>query len=181
MLMSERTYLLAIAALLGCVGCKPAVDVANPSPFEEDDPSALEASEMARARQEAATSSTPQVARDPLSDPGPATGTVTRASLNAVLDSGIGALLSGIEVHPKLDLRDRFIGWEVVRLSYKWADIRPGDVISDVNGRPISRPDELQALWDALRTADSIVVRGERSGSPFELHFDVVGDAASTP
>ncbi len=158
-----------LAVAVAAASCRPAVEPANPSPFEHDDPSAAAGSRPPEP-QAAPTSPTP-------SEVPPSAGTVERMRLNAVLDAGVGSLLAGIEVNPRLDLRDRFVGWEVVRFAYTWADIRPGDVISQINDRAIERPAQVQELWDSLRQADQIVVRGERGEAPLELRFDIVDDA----
>jgi S1-C subfamily serine protease len=165
---AARTLSLC-AVLIAAAGCRPAVDVTNPSPFEEDDPGAASSDRRAPAGTAGGEPVRPQ--------PAPASGQVERSRLHAVLDAGPGALLSGIEVHPRLDLRNQFQGWEVLRFAYTWADIRPGDVISTINGQPLGRPHEVQELWTQLRSADAIVVVGERDGSPLELRFDVTNDA----
>jgi S1-C subfamily serine protease len=42
-----------------------------------------------------------------------------------------------------------------------------------VNGKPLSRPDQLQALWDSLRTANEVTAEMWRGDRRFELHFQV--------
>lgn len=171
-----RPCRVAVAAFaLFATGCRPAVNVADPSPFEEDDPAAAASAEQRELSRRSDRDAPPPITPEPAA-PRPLTGQVGRAELDAVLDRGIGALIhGGIEVDPRLDLRNRFLGWEVVRFAYKWVDIRPGDVVSRINGHPLGKPTEVQALWDALRTADEIVVRGERGGASFELRFAIVG------
>ena len=170
--------LLFAAAVASAGACKPVVDVANPSPFDEDDPMAgSSANDMRQGGTEVASEVEPQVEVD---IPGPAAGTVNRAALIAVLDAGPGRLLEGILLDPKLDLRNKFVGWVVVQFPYKWADIREGDVIIKINGHPLGRPDQVQKLWDSLRDADSIFVKGERDDMPLQLKFEVVDDEPRT-
>lgn len=173
--MRLRAVLIAVFAV-PLVSCKPVVDVANPSPFEEDDPRAG----TAKRDMELSEVEPPAAAPDEAPVAGPATGTVEREELEAVLDAGLGALLEGIRIDPRLDLRNRFVGWVVVEFPYTWADLRQGDLVQRINGYPIGKPHEVQKLWDSLRDAESIVVRGERNEMPFSLKFDVVGDKPMT-
>ncbi|ACY18338.1 hypothetical protein [Haliangium ochraceum] len=108
-------------------------------------------------------------------------GTIARSSLDAVLDSGPGRFLGGFDLAPHF--RDQhFRGWKIVGFRGQMpglddVDLRPGDVVLLVNGRPIVRPRHLQALWTSLRVANAIVVRAERDEQPFELRFDVIDTA----
>jgi hypothetical protein len=173
--VTTRAVLIAVCAVALAAACKPVVDVANPSPFEEDDPAAQWTErEIEQAQPESVA------APDEAPVAGPGSGTVLRTQVDAVLDAGLGAMLEGVEIDPKLDLRNRFVGWVVVRFPYTWADVREGDVVSTVNGYPLGKPHEVQKLWDSLRDAPSIVVRGERNETPFELKFDVVDDEPRT-
>ncbi len=160
---------LIAASLAGAltVGCGPKVRPDYPEPEDEDDPMALMGDAGARpARVEA-----PPVERR-------AAGQVTRAELNGVLEGGIGAFLSGVEVEAAF-VNDRFFGWEIVSFwsdepRFAGVDLVPGDVVKSVNGRAVERPEQLQELWDALRTATSIHVQVFRNGTLHELRYVVV-------
>ena len=43
-------------------------------------------------------------------------------------------------------------------LTYASLDLRPGDTVTRVNGKPISRPEQASAVWKDLRTASDLVV-----------------------
>jgi membrane-associated protease RseP (regulator of RpoE activity) len=160
-----------IAASLACallgVGCGPKVRPDYPEPEDYDDPMAL----MPDAGPQAARLQPPPIERR-------AAGQVTRAELNGVLQAGIGAFLSGVEVEPAF-VSDKFFGWEIVSF---WADeprfarvdLIPGDVVKSVNGRAVERPEQLQELWQALATATSIDVQVFRDGMLHELRYVVV-------
>lgn len=112
-------------------------------------------------------------------------GSIPRAALNTVLDRGPGAFLRNLSIKPRFH-EHRFAGWEIVALTpgelpLEQIDLRPGDVVASVNGRPIVRPRHLSDLWVELRSADAIVIRVQRSGEPFDLYFQVVNDNQAPP
>jgi S1-C subfamily serine protease len=122
----------------------------------------------------------PALAPPPAAPVRATTGLVERPALDQVLDAGPGAFLAGMEVTPRFVER-RFVGWEIVRFwpgdrRFAGVDLRPGDVVSAVNGRGVARPDQVQVIWEELRTAEAIIVAAHRAGQPFELRFQVVGD-----
>lgn len=103
------------------------------------------------------------------------TGTIERAKLIAVLDSGPGAFLRQLEVTARMNGK-RFVGWQLVQLLDRTGplvdvDLVPGDVLLAVNGRPLSRPDQLQAVWDSLRTANELRAQLWRGEAKLELAF----------
>lgn len=105
------------------------------------------------------------------------TGTIERAKLIAVLDSGPGTFLRQIEVSPRMD-GERFVGWQLVQLLDKTGplydvDVAPGDVLLAINGQPLSRPDQLQTIWDSLRTANEVRAQLWRGNAKLELAFAV--------
>lgn len=112
-------------------------------------------------------------------------GTIERAKLIAVLDGGPGAFLRQLEITPRMDGR-RFVGWQLVQLldhdgPLHDVDVVPGDVLLAVNGRPLSRPDQLQSVWDSLRTANELRAQLWRGDGKLELAFAIEPkvDAAS--
>ena len=115
-------------------------------------------------------------------------GTIDRAKLIAVLDNKPNTFLRQLEVAPRMD-GDRFIGWQLVQLLDRSGplidvDVVPGDVLLAVNGKPISRPDQLQTTWDSLRTANELRAQLWRGETKLELAFSIepkVDPAAVTP
>ncbi|HEU4731468.1 MAG TPA: hypothetical protein VFT22_26420 [Kofleriaceae bacterium] len=105
------------------------------------------------------------------------TGTIARARLVAVLDAGPATFLRQLEVVPRLS-GDRFIGWQLVQLLDRTGplhdvDVVPGDVLLAINGKPLSRPEQLQLLWDSLRTANEVTARMWRGDARLELRFAI--------
>lgn len=100
-------------------------------------------------------------------------GTIRRAEFNAVLARGPQAFIRKIRVRPALRRGRRFYGWRVV--SYDGpGPIRPGDIVTRVNGRPVERPDQFMNVWRDLARADKLEVRLIRDGKLEVLTFPIV-------
>ncbi|HEX3475993.1 MAG TPA: hypothetical protein VHT91_13295 [Kofleriaceae bacterium] len=170
-----RAGLLALAILVSAA-CGPKVSTA-PRAFDDDlevrpAPAAAGPTDAPRP----ADAARPGVAAAPPGK-GLRTGTIARARLVAVLDAGPGTFLRQLEVAPRL-AGDRFIGWQLVQLLDRSGplhdvDVVPGDVLLAVNGKPVARPEQLQALWDSLRTANEVTAQLRRGDRPLELRFTV--------
>ncbi len=105
------------------------------------------------------------------------TGTIDRAKLVAVLDAGPPMFLRQIEVTAKMS-GERFVGWQLVQLVDRTGplvdvDVVPGDVLLAINGQPLSRPDQLQRVWDSLRTANTVTAQLWRGDAKFDLQFAI--------
>ena len=115
-------------------------------------------------------------------------GTIARDRLIAVLDAGPGMFLRQLEVAPRM-AGDRIVGWQLVQLIDPGGplgdvDVAPGDVLLAINGKPLERPDELQTLWDSLRTANELKAQLSRGDARLELRFTIappVAVPASSP
>jgi S1-C subfamily serine protease len=179
-----RAGLLALAILVPAA-CGPKVSTA-PRAFDDDldvrPAPAAAAAAPAPARPAAAPRSGPAAAAP---GKGVRTGTIARARLVAVLDAGPGTFLRQLEVAPRL-AGNRFVGWQLVELLDRSGplhdvDVAPGDVLLAVNGKPVARPEQLQALWDSLRTANEVTAQLRRGDQPLELRFTVEPPLAGSP
>lgn len=108
-------------------------------------------------------------------------GTIERQKLFAVLEKGPGAFLSQVEVSAQLEGK-RFVGWQLVRLLDRNGpladvDVAPGDVLVAVNGNSVSKPEQLQTLWDSLRSANSLDAVLRRGGAKVQLAFAITPPA----
>jgi type II secretory pathway component PulC len=111
-------------------------------------------------------------------------GTIARDRLIAVLDAGPGMFLRQLEVSPWM-AGDRFVGWQLVQLIDRTGplgdvDVAPGDVLLAINGKPLERPDELQRVWDSLRTANELKAQLSRGDARLELRFTIDPPVASS-
>jgi S1-C subfamily serine protease len=165
-----RLVLLPAAVAAALAACGPKVSVA-PAPLEED----LEPRRVA----DVPPGDPLLAAARPVAPPGKRlrTGTIARDRLNAVLDAGPPAFLRQLEVAPKLS-GNRFVGWELVQLLDRQSplydvDVAPGDVLLSVNGQQLSRPDQLQLLWDSLRAANELTAQLWRGDGKLELGFAI--------
>jgi type II secretory pathway component PulC len=134
----------------------------------------------------AAPPAAPPEDKRPVAPPGKGlrSGTIERAHLVAVLDAGPGSFLRQLEVTPRLT-GDRFVGWQLVQVIDRAGpladlDLAPGDVLLAVNGKPVSRPEQLQTLWDSLRTANEVTAQLWRGDEKLELHFAVQPPVAAS-
>jgi hypothetical protein len=178
-----RAGLLALAILVPAA-CGPKVSTA-PRAFDDD----------LDVRPAPAAAAAPSAPSRPADAPRPGTaapagkglrtGTIARARLVAVLDAGPGTFLRQLEVAPRM-AGDRFVGWQLVQLLDRGGplhdvDVVPGDVLLAVNGKPLARPEQLQALWDSLRTANEVTAQLRRGDQPLELRFTVEPPLAASP
>ncbi|MEJ7600612.1 MAG: PDZ domain-containing protein [Kofleriaceae bacterium] len=156
---------LSLPLVIALAGCGPKVSP-GPVSFDEDLPRTAPAapvSEVAKPR--------------PVAPPGKGarTGTIARDRLISILNAGPGTFLRQVEVAPKLE-GERFIGWQLVQLVDQASplydvDLVPGDVLLALNGNPISRPDQLQTVWDSLRTANEVTAKLWRGDNQLTLAF----------
>jgi hypothetical protein len=157
--------LLVLAVVVAC-GPKPAP--VQPG-FDEDF--------GARARDPVADEPATPPRNDAPPGKGARTGTIARARLVAVLDGGPGTFLRQLEVTARMT-GDRFVGWQLVQLLDRESaladvDLAPGDVLLAINGHPLSRPDQLQTVWDSLRTANEIRADLWRGDAKLQLVFAI--------
>lgn len=95
----------------------------------------------------------------------------------SVIDSGLGTFLQRVQVEPSL-ADGRFRGWTIVDLrpSTFWApvDLKPGDVVTSVNGLPIERETEAWDAFESLRTAGELRIAYDRNGVERTLAYRIV-------
>lgn len=109
---------------------------------------------------------------------------LTRSALRRVVQEGIGAFLSGVDLSPWL-VRGRFTGFRIDRARglRRWnaagVDLRTGDVVTRVNGAVIERPEQAQAVFQSLADAPEIVVDVLRAGEARTVRIAVLPDGPS--
>lgn len=105
-------------------------------------------------------------------------GVIMRTDLLPVLERGLGSYLKHVKTEPTFH-QGTFVGFRIISffpgdLGYASLDLRPGDVVTHINGRSIERPEQAVAVWEELRTADDLVVHYRRDGEPLALRFRIV-------
>ena len=101
-----------------------------------------------------------------------------RSSLKRTVDAGFGRWLQTVSVDP-LVTRGHFKGWIIRSLNsadrcYAGLDIRPGDVVTRVNGRGVERPEEALEVWTKLPAAPELVIDLLRDGEARTVRFGIV-------
>ena len=109
------------------------------------------------------------------------TGAISRAALLPVLDGGLGRFLQNVETEPAFH-KGTFVGFRIVSLfpgepAFASLDLRPGDTVTRINGKPIERPEQAAAVWEDLRTASNLVVDYRRGGEEHALRFTIVDES----
>ena len=171
-----RTLCIAAASTMAVAACAGAAAPGPmaPTAYDEDDPCAAHAPAPTPAPAPAAE---PARADRSLPPPGSSAGEIERPALHDVLEAGPGRFLAGIEVEPVFR-EQRFAGWQIVRFEpadprIARAPLAAGDIVLAVNARSIAKPQQLQRVWEDLRTASELVIAGERSGAAFELRYAI--------
>jgi type II secretory pathway component PulC len=105
-------------------------------------------------------------------------GSLARADVVEVVDAGLGRFFQQARVEPSLE-EGRFVGFKIVELVpdafWREADLRPGDVVTHVNGQFVEDPNQAYEVFESLRSAPTIEVRLLRDGKARTLRFPIVG------
>jgi type II secretory pathway component PulC len=85
-----------------------------------------------------------------------------------------------LDTHPVF-LAGKFHGFRVAELRggpEEWSgiDLKPGDVVTSVNGFPIERPEQALEAFQSLSVASELRVDLEREGEPRSLRWAIVDD-----
>jgi S1-C subfamily serine protease len=108
---------------------------------------------------------------------------VARAAVHAVISDGLGAFLERVDLDDQpVFVGRRFHGFRIAALrdSTSWSgfwagvDLKPGDVVTAVNGFPIERPEQAQTAFESLDVASELRIAYERAGEPRELVYTIV-------
>jgi type II secretion system protein C len=107
--------------------------------------------------------------------------TVRRSAVRAVVSEGLGMFLRRIELDDQpVFVGGKFHGFRIAALRdpqfWSGVDLKPGDVVTSVNGLPIERPDQAQTAFESLEVASELRVAVERDGQPRELVYPIVDD-----
>jgi type II secretion system protein C len=72
----------------------------------------------------------------------------------------------------------KFHGFRIAALPdaafWSGVDLKPGDVVTAVNGFPIEHPEQAQTAFESLEVASELRVAIERDGQPREIVYAIV-------
>ncbi len=109
--------------------------------------------------------------------PAAPSGVLWRDEVQGALDAGLGAFLRRVAVAPELDGYGRFAGFRVLALGpaefWQNVDLRPGDVVTDVNDLPIERETQAYRAFRSLEQAEELRVGLLRNGRRHTLTFRI--------
>jgi type II secretory pathway component PulC len=106
---------------------------------------------------------------------------VTRAELDAIIAKGPPYLLARIQLDPVFE-NSVFVGWELAGYRSELQSVlglAPGDIIMQINDLPIERPEQIEVLYQQLKTAAQIVFDVRRGGRRIQLVSPIL--PASSP
>src|SRR3974390_696326 len=86
--------------------------------------------------------------------PGASDHALSRSAVRATVAPGLGAFLQHVEVEDKpVWVGGKFHGFRIAVLRddrfWSGVDLKAGDVVTSVNGMPIERPQQAQAVFDS--------------------------------
>jgi type II secretory pathway component PulC len=106
---------------------------------------------------------------------------VRRSAVHDVVRRGLGAFLQRVTVEDEpVFLAGKFHGFRIASLRgeafWSGVDLKPGDVITRVNGFSIEHPEEALEAFKSLEVASELRVEYERNGVARELRYAIVDD-----
>ncbi len=71
----------------------------------------------------------------------------------------------------------KFAGWRLVGLPEEWSsiDLKPGDVVSRVNGLPLETPDQFWEAWKSVAKAPEVRIDLSRDGVARQVIIPIDG------
>jgi hypothetical protein len=106
---------------------------------------------------------------------------VARSAVDAVVSAGLGMFLRRVDLDDQpVFLGGKFHGFRIAGLRdpqfWSGVDLKPGDVVTSVNGFPIEHPEQAETAFESLEVASEVRVVVEREGHPRELVYPIVDD-----
>jgi type II secretory pathway component PulC len=117
----------------------------------------------------------PNGRRMPAQPPKPITS-LRRAEVKATIAQGLGIFLQNITVEDWPVMHEgKFHGFKIRSLNPEWGiDLRPGDVVTKINGIVPEHPEEADAALHSLEKATALKVEFEREGKAKTLELPIV-------
>lgn len=107
-----------------------------------------------------------------------ASGHLARNNVERVLRMGPAWIFRRVMREEVLDNAGQLLGWRLTALPEEWKDIdlKPGDIVTKVNGVAIVRPDDAWNVWKGIATAKEIRIDYDRAGAPRVATFPIDGE-----
>lgn len=107
--------------------------------------------------------------------------TLSSSAVRNAVAQGLGAFLQHVELDDKpVFVAGKFRGFRIKALRdaafWSGVDLKPGDVVTRVNGLPIERPEQALKAFESLESSRELRVSYERGGEPRELLYPIVED-----
>jgi hypothetical protein len=120
----------------------------------------------------------------PAAQAGPAAppGHLLRAEVDRVLvTQGPPWILRRALVEEVIKRDGKFAGWRLVGLPEEWSaiDLKPGDIVTRVNGLAIETPDEAWEAWRSVASATDLKITVTRDGAAKQVVIPI--DGAPSP
>jgi type II secretory pathway component PulC len=110
---------------------------------------------------------------------------IRRSAVLNVLSAGFGAFLQKVTLDERpVFAAGKFHGFRVVALDpeqFRGVDLKPGDVVTRVEGMPIEHPEEAIQAFNSLQVASELRVDYDRDGVPRTLRYRIIEDDPSPP
>jgi type II secretory pathway component PulC len=108
-------------------------------------------------------------------------GAIRRSEVRQAINAGLGTFLQRVTFdvdHPVF--RDhKFVGFKIVSLNgpgWTNVDLKPGDVVTAVNGFTVERPEQALQAFSSLAVASELRVDYERDGQPRAFRLAIMDD-----
>lgn len=104
-------------------------------------------------------------------------GAISRAELSRQIEAGLGRWLQRVEGDRAIS-KGRFQGWVIKSLHpqdpcYAKLSLRPGDIVTKVNGKGLEKPEQAFEVMKDLKTSTSLVVDYLRDGKPQTMRLEI--------
>ena len=105
----------------------------------------------------------------------PKTTSIKRSQVKQTIGKGLGYFLQNVTVEEYPAMKaNQFYGWKLRSVNAELGvDLRPGDVVTKVNGMPIEHPEEADAAMRSLEKAPALRVDFERDGKAQTLELPI--------
>ena len=106
------------------------------------------------------------------------TTSLRRSQVKQGIARGLGYFLQNVSVEDYPVMRgSKFYGFKIKDINAELGvDLRPGDVVTRVNGLSIEHPEEADAAMRSLEKAPALRVDFERDGKPRNLELPITED-----